>query len=274
MLLHHDGLEMSEMQPNTFTTRAGSPRRVALALAQVGVVILGLVVVAAAGLLMLLAQLSHNREEAMLWTAGAAVGGVAALAGLVWLFVYLNRKRKAVGGVSANVLDAMQERTIADPDLAAQSSLQLLRIALIAILVLGLGGLVLRFMGGRPPARILVISLVMAGAYIAPYVFALFRISERFDAWGVTLAHAFAWVSVLMMSFRMFTMFVRYTAEFRQVLVLSALNLLLDALVIYCGIRLWRATRAEIFVALLVGALIYRAVLDMLAPMVYSRIAF
>jgi hypothetical protein len=264
---------MSEMQPNTLTTRAGSPRRVVLALAQVGVALLGLVVVAAAGLLMLLAQLSHNREEATLWTAGAAVGGVAALAGLVWLFVYLNRRRKAVGSVSANLPDAIEERTIADPNLATQSSLQLLRIALIAILVLGLGGLVLRFMGGRPPARILVISLVMAGAYIAPYVFALLRISERFDSLGVTLAHAFAWISVVM-SFRMFAMFVRYTAEYRQVLVLSALNLLLDALVIYCGIRLWRATRAEVFVALLVGALIYRAVLDMLAPMVYSRIAF
>jgi hypothetical protein len=258
--------------PQPLQPRRGSNRRLLLALAQAGVILLGVAVLAAAALVMLLAQLSYNRDEAMIWTVGAAVTGVAALAGLTWLFIYLNRKRRNAG--SAEPKSATAQEMLADADFPAlQSTVQLLRIALIAILVLGLGGLVLRFMGGPPPVRLLVVSLVMFGLYVAPYAYSLLRIAGRYEEWGVALAHGFAWASLLM-GLRLFVTFMRYTAEFRQVLVVSVLNLVLDVLVIYCGIRLWRAVRGEIFVALLVGALIYRVILDLLTPILYSRMAF
>jgi hypothetical protein len=255
------------------TQRAESRRRILLALAQVGVILLGVVVLAAAALLVMLAQFSHDRDEAMMWTVGTAVVAVAAIAGLVWLFIWLNRKRKGVGVATIAGTPGPVGPVDVPSDPSIQSALQLLRIALAAILLVGLGGLALRFMGGRPPIGLLVVSLMMFGAYVAPYAWALLRIAERFDESGVSIAHAYAWASLLM-SFRWLAMFMRYTVEFRQVLVVSALNLLLDALVIYCCIRLWRAVRKDIFVVFLVGALIYRVVLDFVAPMFYSRIRF
>jgi hypothetical protein len=208
-----------------------------------------------------------------MWTVGTAVVGLAAIAGLVWLFIWLNRKRKSGGAASIAGTASSGVSVNVQSDPAIQSAWQLLRIALVAILLVGLGGLALRFMGGRPPIGLLVVSLIMLGAYVAPYALALLRLADRFDEWGVNIAHAYAWASLLM-SFRWLAMFMRYTVEFRQVLVFSVLNLLLDVLVIYCGVRLWRAVRKDLFVALLVGALIYRAVLDLFGPTLYSRMAF
>jgi hypothetical protein len=54
-------------------------------------------------------------------------------------------------------------------------------------------------------------------------------------------------------------------------LIVSAINLLLDIAVIYAGVRLWRAVRAELFIAFIVGALVYRALVDFVAPMLYIR---
>ncbi len=257
---------MSQMQPPPppLATKPDSGRRVLIAGAQAGVILLSLVVLFAGACFGILFQFNSNRTEANAATAITAAITLLVLFGLVRLFIFLNRRRKnAVATPTAVRLDV-------DHDGSMQSTLQVLRIALMAILLVGIGGIAMRFAAGRPPVGIIVISLVMFGVYVAPYVFALLRIYERFDETGVCLAHAYAWASIVM-SLRWITFIGSSAPGLRQWLIVSAINLLLDIAVIYAGVRLWRAVRAELFIAFIVGALVYRALVDFVAPMLYIR---